>query len=84
MIRAPRLISRNQSMWEAIAAKLLSSYVSPYFDGLADTNNINVGILKGHLELSNLICKRELAQVLGLPAEMVFGKVDRLTLHVGT
>uniref|UniRef100_T1J6X9 Large ribosomal subunit protein uL13 n=1 Tax=Strigamia maritima TaxID=126957 RepID=T1J6X9_STRMM len=69
------------NMIEAIAASLLNRYLGRYIQDL-DSENINLGIFSGKVELFDLKLRPEALAELDLPIEVKAGVVGRIELRI--
>ncbi|XP_077977339.1 intermembrane lipid transfer protein VPS13A-like [Glandiceps talaboti] len=63
---------------EAIVVNLLNTYLGKYIENL-DTENLNIGIFSGNVELLDLKLKPEALFELNLPIEVKAGHVDKIS-----
>ena len=68
-------------MWEAIIQKVLTRYLSTYLDGI-EREKLQVGLLTGEMELTDLTLKPDAAISLDLPFRIVFGRVGKLSVGI--
>ncbi|XP_014674952.1 PREDICTED: vacuolar protein sorting-associated protein 13A-like [Priapulus caudatus] len=68
-------------MFEGVVASLLNKYLGKYIQDL-DSENLNVGIFSGDVELYDLRLKPEALAELNLPIEVKAGFVGKLTLTI--
>eukprot|EP01071_Lankesteria_metandrocarpae_P013837 Lankesteria_metandrocarpae@DN7678_c0_g1_i1.p1 len=66
-------------MWAAIVEKILVRYLSPYEEGI-EREKLTIGLLAGNVQLSDLSGRQAVSEVLDLTVEVVFGRIDKLTL----
>ncbi|EEZ98160.2 hypothetical protein TcasGA2_TC000586 [Tribolium castaneum] len=68
-------------MLEGAVARLLNHLLGKYVVDL-DTENLNVGIFSGHVQLTDLKLKTEALYELGLPIEVKAGTVGKIWLQI--
>ncbi|RZC35875.1 vacuolar protein sorting-associated protein 13A-like, partial [Asbolus verrucosus] len=68
-------------MLEGAVARLLNQLLGKYVVDL-DTENLNVGIFSGHVQLTDLKLKTEALYELGLPVEVKAGTVGKIRLQI--
>ncbi|XP_070568681.1 intermembrane lipid transfer protein VPS13A-like isoform X2 [Ptychodera flava] len=66
---------------ESIVVNLLNTYLGKYIENL-DSNNLEIGIFKGNVELTNLKLKPEALFELNLPIEVKAGHVEKISLAI--
>nr|CAD7393579.1 unnamed protein product [Timema cristinae] len=68
-------------MLEGVVATILNRYLGKYIQDL-DTENLNVGIFSGNVQLVDLKLKPEALYELDLPIEVKVGTVGRISLNI--
>lgn len=68
-------------MWEGIVEKLLTRYLSEYVEGI-EREKLQVGLLRGDIELTDLTIKPEAADALELGCTVLFGRIGRLSIGI--
>ncbi|SIO73542.1 Vacuolar protein sorting-associated protein 13A [Babesia microti strain RI] len=67
-------------MFESVVEKLLDVYLAHYVEGIK--GNLHLAVWSGNVSLDNLEIKRDIAERLSLPVDLVFGKIGRLMLKI--
>lgn len=68
-------------MWEAIVEKVLTRYLSQYVDGI-EREKLQVGLLSGDVELTDLTIKPDIVDALDLPFSIVFGRIGKISIGI--
>ncbi|XP_075226529.1 intermembrane lipid transfer protein VPS13A-like [Lycorma delicatula] len=68
-------------MFEGVVATILNKYLGKYIQDL-DTENLNVGIFGGDVQLTELKLKPDALYELDLPIEVKVGTIGRISLHI--
>lgn len=68
-------------MWEVIVEKVLIRYLSQYVDGI-EREKLQVGLLRGDVELTDLTLKPETADALDLPFSIIFGRIGKVSIGI--
>ncbi|RZF33558.1 hypothetical protein LSTR_LSTR008204 [Laodelphax striatellus] len=68
-------------MFEGVVATILNRYLGKYIQDL-DTENLNVGIFGGNVQLTELKLKPDALYELDLPIEVKVGTIGRVSLHI--
>ncbi|GFG28735.1 hypothetical protein Cfor_06015 [Coptotermes formosanus] len=68
-------------MFEGVVATILNRYLGKYIQDL-DTENLNVGIFSGNVQLTELRLKPEALYELDIPIEVKVGTIGRISLSI--
>ncbi|XP_073981480.1 intermembrane lipid transfer protein VPS13A-like isoform X2 [Rhodnius prolixus] len=75
------LIGNKTNMFERVVATILHRYLGKYIQDL-DTENLNVGIFGGDVQLSELKVKPDALYELDLPLEVKVGTIGRIRIKI--
>lgn len=68
-------------MFGHVLEKILLNVVGPYVEGI-DRKNLEVGLWKGNISISNISLKQEVVNNLDFPLQMKYSSVGKLSVSV--